>query len=103
MYITLTNSKSKRKTIINWGQVHSCYELLDRETRSRVTKINFSKDSYIVVSEKLEDIHKLLTKLNFGLSQEVVWDSEPNFDEVIEDEYNTNRKGNYRERDYNRF
>jgi hypothetical protein len=102
MYITLTNSKSKRKTIINWGQVHSCYELLDRETRSRVTKINFSKDSYIIVSEKLEDIHKLLTKLNFGLSQDIVWDSEPNFDEVIEDDYNTNRK-NYRERDYNRF
>jgi hypothetical protein len=102
MYITLTNSKSKRKTIINWEQVHSCYELLDRESRSRVTKINFSKDSYIIVSEKLEDIHKLLNKVSFGLTQEVEWDGEPSFDEVLEDEYNTNRK-NYRERDYNRY
>lgn len=102
MYITLTNSKSKRKTIINWVQVHSCYELLDRETRSRVTKINFSKDSYIVVLEKLEDIHRLLGKVSFGLVQDVEWDGDPNFDEVIEDDYNTNRK-NYRERDYNRF
>ena len=103
MYITLTNSKSKRKTIINWGQVHSCYELLDRDSRSRVTKINFSKDSYIIVSEKLEDIHKLLGQVSFGLTQDVEWDSEPNFDEVIEDEYNSNRRGNYRERDYNRY
>jgi hypothetical protein len=75
---------------------------LDRETRSRVTKINFSKDSYIVVLEKLEDIHRLLGKVSFGLVQDVEWDGDPNFDEVIEDDYNTNRK-NYRERDYNRF
>jgi len=102
MYITLTNSKSKRKTIINWEQVHSCYELLDRDSKSRVTKINFSKDSYIIVSEKLEDIHKLLGKVSFGLTQEVVWDGEPDFDDMIEEEYNTSRK-NYRERDYNRF
>ena len=52
--------------------------------------------------EKLEDIHKLLSKVSFGLVQDVEWDGEPNFDEVIEDEYNTNRKG-YRERDYNRY
>ena len=103
MYITLTNSKSKRKTIINWEQVHSCYELLDRESRNRVTKINFSKDSYIIVSEKLEDIHKLLGQVSFGLTQSVVWDGEPDFDEMIEDDYNTNRKGHYRERDYNRY
>jgi hypothetical protein len=103
MYITLTNSKSKRKTIINWEQVHSCYELLDRESRNRVTKINFSKDSYIIVSEKLEDIHKLLGQVSFGLTQSVIWDGEPDFDEMIEDDYNTNRKGNYREREYNRF
>lgn len=102
MYITLTNSKSKRKTIINWEQVHSCYELLDRESRSRVTKINFSKDSYIIVSEKLEDIHKLLGKVSFGLIQDVEWDGEPDFDEMIEDEYNSNRKNN-REPNYNRY
>ena len=101
MYITLTNSKSKRKTIINWGQVHSCYELLDRETRSRVSKINFSKDSYIIVSEKLEDIHKLLNDVNFGLTQDVVWDGEPKFDEMMEEEFNG--RGNYRERNYNRY
>lgn len=101
MYITLTNSKSKRKTIINWGQVHSCYELLDRETRSRVSKINFSKDSYIIVSEKLEDIHKLLNNVNFGLTQDVVWDGEPKFDEMMEEEFNG--RGNYRERNYNRY
>ena len=101
MYITLTNSKSKRKTIINWKQVHSCYELLDRETRSRVSKINFSKDSYIVVSEKLEDIHKLLGQVSFGLTQDVIWDGEPNFDEMMEEEFNG--RGNYRERSYNRF
>jgi hypothetical protein len=75
---------------------------LDRDSKSRVTKINFSKDSYIIVSEKLEDIHKLLAKVSFGLIQEVEWDSEPSFDDVIEDEYNTNRKG-YREKDYNRY
>jgi hypothetical protein len=75
---------------------------LDRESRCRVTKINFSKDSYIIVAEKLEDIHKLLNKVSFGLTQEVEWDGEPSFDDVIEDEYNTNRK-NYRERDYNRY
>lgn len=101
MYITLTNSKSKRKTIVNWGQVHSCYELLDRESKSRVSKINFSKDSYIIVSEKLEDIHKLLTKVTFGLTQEVEWDVEPNFDDMIEEEFNG--RGNYRERSYNRY
>lgn len=101
MYITLTNSKSKRKTIINWGQVHSCYELLDRETRSRVSKINFSKDSYIIVSEKLEEIHKLLNNVNFGLTQDVVWDGEPKFDEMMEEEFNG--RGNYRERNYNRY
>ena len=101
MYITLTNSKSKRKTIINWGQVHSCYELLDRESRSRVSKINFSKDSYIIVSEKLEEIHKLLNNVNFGLTQDVVWDGEPKFDEMMEEEFNG--RGNYRERNYNRY
>ena len=99
MYITLTNSKSKRKTIINWEQVHSCYELLDRDSRSRVTKINFSKDSYIIVSEKLEDIHKLLNKVSFGLTQDVEWDGEPDFDEMIEESYN---RDNNRERNYNR-
>ena len=103
MYITLTNSKSKRKTIINWEQVHSCYELLDRESRSRVTKINFSKDSYIIVSEKLEDIHKLLNQSSFGLTQDVVWDGDPDFDEMIEDDYNTNRRDSYRDRNYNRY
>lgn len=102
MYITLTNSKSKRKTIINWEQVHSCYELLDRDSRCRVTKINFSKDSYIIVLEKLEDIHKLLNKVAFGLTQEVEWDGEPDFDEMIEDEYHTSRRNN-RERNYNRY
>jgi hypothetical protein len=75
---------------------------LDRDSKSRVTKINFSKDSYIIVSEKLEDIHRLLAKVSFGLTQEVVWDGEPDFDDMIEEEYNTNRKG-YREKDYNRF
>lgn len=99
MYITLTNSKSKRKTIINWEQVHSCYELLDRDSRSRVTKINFSKDSYIIVMEKLEDIHRLLNKVSFGLTQEVEWDGEPDFDEMIEESYN---RDNNRERNYNR-
>lgn len=103
MYITLTNSKSKRKTIINWEQVHSCYELLDRESRSRVTKINFSKDSYIIVMEKLEDIHTLLGDASFGLTQKVEWDGEPDFDDVIEDDYNSNRRENYRERNYNRY
>jgi hypothetical protein len=53
--------------------------------------------------EKLEDIHRLLGQVSFGLTQDVEWDGEPNFDEVIEDEYNTNRRGHYRERDYNRF
>jgi hypothetical protein len=101
MYITLTNSKTKRKTIINWGQVQSCYELLDKETKSRVTKIHFTKDSYIIVLEKLEDIHKLLTKVNFGLTQDVEWDGEPNFDEMIEEEFN-GREFN-RDRNYNRF
>ena len=103
MFITLTNSKTKRKTIINWEQVHSCYELLDRESRSRVTKINFSKDSYIIVVEKLEDIHKLLGQVSFGLIQDVVWDGEPDFDEMIEDEFH--RRDNYRdrERNYNRY
>jgi len=76
--------------------------LLDRDSKSRVTKINFSKDSYIIVSEKLEDIHRLLSKVSFGLTQEVVWDGEPDFDDMIEEEYNTSRKG-YREKDYNRF
>lgn len=101
MYITLTNSMTKRKTIINWDQVHSCYELLDKDSRSRVSKINFNKESYIIVSEKLEDIHKLLTKVTFGLTQEVEWDDEPKFDEIIRDEYN--RKELTRDRDYNRF
>lgn len=100
MYITLTNCKSKRKTIVNWGQVHSCYELLDRENRTTVTKINFNKDSYIIVSERLEDIHKILNTVSFGLTQDVVWDKEPNFDEVIEESYN---RENYRERNYNRY
>lgn len=100
MYITLTNSKSKRKTIINWEQVHSCYELLDKENRCRVTKINFNKDSYIIVLEKLEDIHKLLNSASFGLTQDVEWDGEPVFDEMIEDSYN---RENYREENYNRF
>ncbi len=97
MYIALTNSKSKRKNLINWGQVHSCYELLDRDSRSRVTKINFSKDSYIIVMEKLEDIHKLLNKVSYGLTQDVEWDGEPDFDEMIEDDFNR------RERNYNRY
>ena len=97
MYITLTNSKSKRKTIINWEQVHSCYELLDRESRSRVTKINFSKDSYIIVMEKLEDIHRYLSDASFGLTQKVEWDGEPDFDEMIEEDYNR------REKNYNRY
>ena len=92
---------TKIKTIINWDQVHSCYELLDKDSRSRVSKINFNKESYIIVSEKLEDIHKLLTKVTFGLTQEVEWDDEPKFDEIIRDEYN--RKELTRDRDYNRF
>lgn len=101
MYITLTNSMTKRKTIINWNQVHSCYELLDKDSKNRVSKINFNKESYIIVSEKLEDIHKLLTKVTFGLTQEVEWDKDPNFDEIIQDEYN--RRELSRDRDYNRF
>ena len=102
MYITLTNSKSKRKTIINWEQVHSCYELLDRDSRNRVTKINFSKDSYIIVMEKLEDIHKLLNQVSFGLTQDVVWDGDPNFDEVMEESYNRETYRD-RERNHNRY
>jgi hypothetical protein len=53
--------------------------------------------------EKLEDIHKLLNQSSFGLTQDVVWDGEPDFDEMIEDDYNTNRRDNYRDRNYNRF
>ena len=51
--------------------------------------------------EKLEDIHRLLNKVSFGLTQDVVWDGEPDFDEMIEDDYN--RRDNHRERNYNRY
>jgi hypothetical protein len=45
----------------------------------------------------LEDIHKLLNKVSYGLTQDVEWDGEPDFDEMIEDDFNR------RERNYNRY
>ena len=95
MFITLTNSMTKRKTIINWGQVHSCYELIDKESNSMVTKINFSKDSYIIVSERLEEIHELLNNMKYGMTQDVVWDKGVSLDDRVEE--------SYREKNYNRF
>lgn len=95
MFITLTNSMTSRKTIINWGQVHSCYELIDKNINSMVTKINFSKDSYIIVSERLEEIHELLTNTKYGMTQDVVWDKDVSLDDRVEE--------SYREKNYNRF
>jgi hypothetical protein len=95
MFITLTNSMTSRKTIINWGQVHSCYELIDKNINSMVTKINFSKDSYIIVSERLEEIHELLTNAKYGMTQDVVWDKDVSLDDRVEE--------SYREKNYNRF
>lgn len=86
---------TSRKTIINWGQVHSCYELIDKNINSMVTKINFSKDSYIIVSERLEEIHELLTNTKYGMTQDVVWDKDVSLDDRVEE--------SYREKNYNRF
>ncbi len=104
MFIVLTNSKTKRKTIVNWNQVQTCYELYDREIQDTVTKIFFNKDSNMIVTEKLNEIHHILNRLEMGLEQnDIKWDEVPTFDEVIENSYRPRfeRRKNYRETNYN--
>lgn len=104
MNLVLTNSKTKRKVIVNWNQVQTSYELFDREIQDTVTKIFFNKESNLIVMEKLRDIHNMLYAQSVGLGQSgIVWDELPPFDEMIEHSYRPRyeKKKHYRETNYN--
>jgi hypothetical protein len=59
MLIKLTNSNSKRPVVMNPQNVHSMYEIIDKNTGIPVTKVHFNENSYIIVTERLEEIYNL--------------------------------------------
>jgi hypothetical protein len=59
MLIKLTNSNSKRPVVMNPQNVHSMYEIIDKNTGEPVTKVHFNENSYIIVTERLEEIYNI--------------------------------------------
>jgi hypothetical protein len=59
MLIKLTNSNSKRPVVMNPQNVHSMYEIIDKNTGEPITKVHFNENSYIIVTERLETIYNI--------------------------------------------
>ena len=84
MLLKLTNSNSKRPVVMNTENVHSMYEILDRTTLQPVTKIHFNENSYIIVTERLEDIYNM--SWENCKQEDLNWNVQP-IDEQIENTF----------------
>jgi hypothetical protein len=97
MLIKLTNSNSKRPVVMNPQNVHSMYEIIDKNTGIPVTKIHFNENSYIIVTERLEeiyDIHWNNSKQNY-----LDWSVQP-IDEQMENNFQPRYVKRYPRNDY---
>lgn len=108
MFIKLTNCNSKRPVVINPSNVHSMYETVDRNNGNFVTKINFNENSYIIVTERLEDIYKLGTLLSKGVDQTDIDWTVQTIDERVEQSftprtYERRPRYNNRQPNYNSY
>lgn len=101
--VVLTNVKTNRKVMVNFLLYHTSYELYDENLGQLVTKIFFSKDSHIIVKERLETIHGILVEMIEGFKQKNVNFDSSTLDEVIEKSFN-DIQGNkhYQETEFNR-
>jgi hypothetical protein len=110
MFIKLTNANSKRPVVINPSNIHSMYEMVDRTNGNFITKINFNENSYIMVAERLEDVHRLGILLTKGVDQvDIDWTVQT-IDERVEESFRPRtyeRKprtyDNNRQRNYNSY
>lgn len=85
MLIKLTNSNSKRPVVMNPQNVHSMYEIIDKNTGIPVTKVHFNENSYIIVTERLEEIYNL--HWENCKQKDLDWESKPTIDELIENNF----------------
>lgn len=84
MLIKLTNSNSKRPVVMNPQNVHSMYEIIDKNTGEPVTKIHFNENSYIIVTERLEAIYNI--HWTQSKQHDLDWEVQP-IDEQIENSF----------------
>jgi hypothetical protein len=110
MFIKLTNANSKRPVVIVPGNIHSMYEMVDRNNGNFVTKINFNENSYIIVAERLEDVYKLGVLQSKGMDQTDIDWTVQTIDEGVEESFRPRtyerRQRTYdnnRQRGYNSF
>jgi hypothetical protein len=101
MLVTLTYYGNGKKTIVNFDEVKTIYEVFNKEENCPTTKILFKgstlrMEDFINVSESVEEIHNIINELRENGSQVV--DFSQNVKQVIREGYDRFR----RERTYNR-
>jgi hypothetical protein len=111
MLIKLTNSNSKRPVVMNPQNVHSMYEIIDKNTGEPVTKIHFNENSYIIVTERLETIYNI--HWTQSKQMDLDWETKPTIDELMETSFvqrprypqriNRNDYRENRQRNYNSY
>ena len=84
--IKVTYFGKNRPTIINTDKVESIYEMIDVNSQNRCTKIQFSKDNYILVEETPQEIMKMEWSVKNGESIDMDFES-ASFDEIIKSSY----------------
>jgi len=101
MLVTLTYHGNMKKTIVNFDEVKTIYEVFNKEDNCLTTKILFKgstirMEDFINVSETVEEIHNIINEIRENNSHSV--DFTQNVKQVIRDGYDRFR----RERSFNR-
>lgn len=114
--IKVTYFGKNRPTIINTDKVESIYEMIDTHSQTKCTKIQFTKDNYILVDETPQEIMKMEWSVKNGETIDMDFES-PSLDEMIRSSYDTHpnfrprpnnprpqqRRGGYYQPNYNSY
>lgn len=84
--VKVTYFGKNRPTIINTDKVESIYEMVDVNSQKRCTKVQFSKDNYILVDETPQEIMKMEWSVKNGNPIDMDFES-PTLDDIIENSY----------------
>ena len=89
--IKVTYFGKNRPTIINTDKVESIYEMICAKTNKRCTKVQFTKDNYILVDETPQEIMKMEWSVKNGQAIDMDFES-PSIDDIIETSYYRQRE-----------
>ena len=85
--IKVTYFGKNRPTIINTDKVESMYQMIDVVSQTICTRIQFSKENYILVNETPQQIMKDEWSIKNGKPIDMSFDS-PTIEDLLEQSYN---------------